>query len=181
MSRVGHSRLPATCPMTKHFWGPPSPAVGSPALPARVSALSATTTHSRSPTEHHANATARPGSNRAGKPARAHPPSARLRPLHRLKNSELQLFDGASSRGRREQRPVNVLGRMADGIANDDPIAFFVAFKDRAWPHTEAPQNLRRNGCVPARCDFRVRQCHDGMLQGQLTWLAGAIAAERSR
>ena len=40
------------------WWEVLSPAVGSPALPARVSVLSATTTHSRSPTGHHADATA---------------------------------------------------------------------------------------------------------------------------
>ncbi len=57
---------------------------------------------------------------------------------------------------------------MAAGSANDDLIAVFVPFQDRAWPHTEPLPDLRWNRDLSLRGDFRLRQCHSSYYHGNV-------------
>ena len=52
-------------------------------------------------------------------------------------NPGFELLEGASMRGCREQRAVNVFGRVAAGLPHDHSIALLSPFQHRAWSDAE--------------------------------------------
>ncbi|MGH9626785.1 MAG: hypothetical protein ACRD7E_00250, partial [Bryobacteraceae bacterium] len=61
---------------------------------------------------------------------------------------------------RSEQRPMNIIGTVAAGATNNDPVTFFFPFQNGSRPDAESFSHVRWNGNLSLSGNSRMPDGH---------------------
>src|SRR2546425_7653151 len=86
--------------------------------------------------------------------------TARMALLDVPPDSVFHVLDGSPFWSLREQDPMNVFGRIAARLPDDNPVTILVPLEHRARTDTQPLAHLCRNRDLTLRRDLRMCECH---------------------